>query len=130
MVKKAPDLEKRFCERKNIHRLYDDKNDIISDKNAILEEIYTYYKQLYSNSNHCPQTNLDLLFNNLDIPKLSTDSQACLEKPITKKELYRTLISMKRNKSPGIDGLPVEFYIVFWQDTSNLLMNSLNFSRD
>ena len=35
---------------------------------------------------------------------------------------------MKHNKSPGLDGLPVEFYVVFWKDISDLLLNSFNFS--
>ena len=33
---------------------------------------------------------------------------------------------MKINKSPGSDGLPVEFYITFWDDIKSILMNSLN----
>ena len=39
-----------------------------------------------------------------------------------------SLISMKKNKSPGYDGLPVEFYIVFWKDISDSLIDSYNFS--
>eukprot|EP00057_Strongylocentrotus_purpuratus_P026288 XP_011680762.1 PREDICTED: uncharacterized protein LOC583642 [Strongylocentrotus purpuratus] len=35
---------------------------------------------------------------------------------------------MKHNKSPGLDGLPVEFYIVFWKDISDMLIDSFNFS--
>ena len=32
------------------------------------------------------------------------------------------------NKTPGFDGIPVEFYIVFWPDIGDMLMNSFNFS--
>ena len=36
---------------------------------------------------------------------------------------------MSHNKSPGLDGLPAEFYIVFFHDIADLLIiASLNFS--
>ena len=33
---------------------------------------------------------------------------------------------MDNNKSPGLDGLPAEFYKVFWQDIHTYLINALN----
>ena len=32
------------------------------------------------------------------------------------------------NKTHGLDGLPVEFYITFWPDISDMLLDSLKFS--
>ena len=37
---------------------------------------------------------------------------------------------MKSDKSPGTDGLPSEFYKVFWNDLSEILINSLNYSYE
>ena len=31
-----------------------------------------------------------------------------------------------RNKSPGTDGLPAEFYKIFWDDVKPFLINALN----
>ena len=42
--------------------------------------------------------------------------------------MYNVIKSMNRNKTPGFDGIPVEFYMIFWPDISDLLMKSLNFS--
>ena len=33
---------------------------------------------------------------------------------------------MKRNKTPGMDGLPIEFYQVFWDEIGELLVNAFN----
>ena len=35
---------------------------------------------------------------------------------------------MEWNKTPGSDGLPVEFYKVFWNDISDLFLNSINYA--
>uniref|UniRef100_UPI00358EE8F5 receptor-type tyrosine-protein phosphatase gamma-like n=1 Tax=Myxine glutinosa TaxID=7769 RepID=UPI00358EE8F5 len=43
-------------------------------------------------------------------PKQRTD----LESPLTLEELYVALKSLDRGKSPGLDGLPVEFFEKFW----------------
>ena len=32
------------------------------------------------------------------------------------------------NKTPGSDGLPAEFYKVFWNDLADYLLNSLNYA--
>ena len=37
---------------------------------------------------------------------------------------------MESDKNPGTDGLPAEFYKVFWKDISTILINSLNFAYE
>ena len=37
---------------------------------------------------------------------------------------------MKKNKTPGYDGFPIEFYIVFWPDVSDMLVDSNNYSLE
>ena len=42
---------------------------------------------------------------------------------ITEKELYSTLKSFSKNKSPGLDGLSAEFYLKFWPKIKDKLMD-------
>ena len=124
-------LEKRTCERKNFSRLK--KNgDTISNQSDVMKEIRSFFHNLYSDhpQNDTNDSDIESFLKNLDIPKLSDDQKHILDQPITKNELYNTLISMNRNKTPGLDGLPTEFYIVFWPDICDLLINSYNFSMD
>ena len=37
---------------------------------------------------------------------------------------------MDSDKTPGMDGLPAEFYKVFWSDISSYLISSLNYGFD
>ena len=41
-------------------------------------------------------------------------------------EKITKLKTMKLNKSPGLDGLPIEFYITFWNEIGDLLFNMSN----
>ena len=40
----------------------------------------------------------------------------------------RPLKSMKPGKTPGSDGLPIEFYKVFWNGIWDCLLNAINFA--
>lgn len=119
-------LEKRSCERKKIYRLRQRSGALINNNDDIMKEIHSFYSQLYSE--HRTDVNFDTFLNDIEIPKLSDENKEILDQPITKNELYKTLVSMSKNKTPGFDGLPVEFYIVFWMDISDMLVDSYNFS--
>ena len=38
--------------------------------------------------------------------------------------------TMESEKTPGTDGLPAEFYKVFWRDISSILINALNYAYE
>ena len=55
------------------------------------------------------------------------DKEKC-EGLLTKEECLQALKDMSLNKTPGSDGLPVEFYKMFWCDISDHLLNALNYA--
>ena len=55
------------------------------------------------------------------------DKEKC-EDLLTKEECLQALKDMSLNKTPGSDGLPEEFYEVFWSDKSDHLLNALNYA--
>ena len=57
---------------------------------------------------------------------LSDKDQLICEGKVSTLECEQALKGMKNNKSPGYDGLTVEFYKTFWQDLSDLMINSFN----
>ena len=93
-----------------IRELYDKESKIISDKNEILKIIKAFYEKLYSEN----KRNVDdasSFFNN--IPRLSDESRELCEGKVTKDECYKILKEMKNNKSPGNDGLQLNFIAHF-----------------
>ena len=57
---------------------------------------------------------------------LNEQEQKQCEGFLTASECLESLKSMESNKSPGSDGLPAEFYKVFWNDINQHLLNALN----
>ena len=125
-------LENRSWQKKTISSLQDAEGNITSDPDKILKEIHSFYSKLYSNLDSVQDLANDdvnkALFDNIDIPKLNEDEQLFLENPLSKQEIFDVIKSMKINKTPGFDGLPIEFYVVLWPDICDMLMNSFNFS--
>ena len=123
-------LEDRSWQKKNIYSIRDDEGNIILDQASILQNIHNLHSRLYSNRNSSQNEVLDneAFLNLIDTPKLSDDENDILEQPLSKQELLDVIKTMKTNKTPGYDGLPIEFYIVFLLDISDLLIDAYNFS--
>ena len=68
----------------------------------------------------------------LTIPKLNDDMRKICEcdGQLTYSECFKVLSSFENNKSPGNDGLSKEFYLFFWPEIGNLMVDSLNYSYD
>ena len=122
-------LEKRVGEKKVIRQLRLQNNKIIGQKDEILSELHNFYSLLYTSEND--QNSLEKMsefFNNMDIPQIAETDKIKLNAPVIKSEILATLKAMSSNKTPGLDGLPVEFYIVFFNDIIDLLLDMYNFS--
>ena len=111
---------------KSLIRSLEINNEIESKPEKIIEEIKIYYEKLYTSGNtEDPSRWLADLEQTNSIPKIRDEDKELLSKPITKEELLKSLKTFPKNKSPGNDGLPVEFYMVFWNRISDLYLESL-----
>ena len=113
-------LEKSNFTRKHIRKLRLENNDLITESNEILSEASKFYEQLYKTSN--VEEDNDGIFLNDNIPKLTQENMISCEKEITENECYKALQTFTNNKSPGNDGLSKEFYLKFWRELSQPLM--------
>ena len=96
----------------------------ITDENEILQEIHKYFKNIFTAQNL--NTNLqDELLSKID-RKLPANMKSKMDSKITKKELTFAKDQFHNNKSPGIDGLPIEFYVTFWHLLSDVFFRLAN----
>lgn len=103
-------LEKKRSETKLISQL-NKKDKIITDQKEILKETENFYRNLYAKRN--TQNSIYNFFDE-NITKLNeTETNQC-EGLLSEEECSKALKEMKNQKSPGSDGLTVEFYKIFW----------------
>ena len=95
----------------------------------ILQEAKSFYQNLYSTLSD--QANLsyeDIFFPQNFTEGHNEQSKNECEGLLTDVECLESLKTMASNKSPGTDGLPAEFYKVFWDYVKPFLLNALNCS--
>ena len=61
----------------------------------------------------------------MTLPLVTEQQNEILKKPLSIDELENSIKNSDNGKSPGNDGLPREFYIVFWPNVSQCLFESL-----
>ena len=71
-----------------------------------------YYFRLFS-STPLKEEEQEVFLSSLERKLSEAESELC-EGDLTEGECERALHKMPSNKSPGVDGLPVEFYVRFW----------------
>ena len=122
-------LEKRHYKQGAISQLkLDDENFATTDK-EILQECETFYKHLYSSKIDSQNEEYNNIF--FETPtekKLNETEQESCEGLLTKAECLKALKDMECNKTPGSDGLPADFYKVFWNDITDYFLKSINYA--
>ena len=92
----------------------------------ILEEQYDYYQKLYASDSIAEDHIKTYLRDTDNLNILNEQESKQLEGEITEYECKLTIEKMKLNKSPGSDGIPVEFYQTFWDNIRTIFTDSMN----
>jgi exonuclease III len=113
-------LERRKQNSNCIRELVTDTGVTVTDTCSILQEEYRFYSELYS----CVETNdgsMHELLNFVDKRVDSDDIVSC-DADINLDEVRSALGGMSKGKSPGPDGLTVEFYLQFYDVLQSVLL--------
>ena len=102
-------LENRHFVSKHMASLYTNTGNLIFDQNSILNETKNHYKNLYSYK-ETKSIDLNNIFENIDVKKLSDSEKIKLEGPISKEEALFSLKRMSNDTSPGINGFTAAFF--------------------
>ena len=123
-------LETRNKKKSCIRKLVRDNNEETTDSKTIMNEICNFYLDLYDEKPgiRTDYTNCPFLQNSSSIPKLSDSMCDLCEGQLTYSECFKVLSTLSNNKTPGNDGLTIEFYNFFWPELGTLLVDSLNYA--
>ena len=85
-----------------------------------------FYKTLYKSKN-IEDENIETYLDSVQLDNILTNEQReILEKEPTMEEIRRAIKQIKENKSPGIDGIPIELYKQFWHLLENPYFSMIN----
>ena len=126
-------LEEKNYVSKLITKLNMGGKDIIDQK-----EILKTQKELYESLYKTKRNNMNKINNHLVNTFLNAENIKCLsqqekdlcEGNISEIEVKEVIKNMKNNRTPGNDGIPVEFYKIFWKEIGPFLLRSLNEAFD
>ena len=97
----------------------------------ILTECASFYENLYESKSMAGHLlDKSVFFDSENDTVLQDYEQNACEGSLTEKECLKALKSMDSEKTPGTDGLPAEFYKIFWNDIASTLINALNFAYE
>ena len=125
-------LEKRNHNNKTLNQLETESGIILSDPEEILNQQKLFYNKLYKSTLTEEEIleELEMFVENLDIPKIPIEEHERQKLAVNDNELLIALKSLQNGKSPGIDGIPNEFYKVFWNDIKNYLIEAYRLSKE
>ena len=105
-------MEKVKAEGNLIFSLYDSSNVLQYDTESLLKIVKDYYSDLFRSEEINDQQKLELL-KNTNV-SLTEEQQRQCDKILNIVEIEQSLNALPKDKSPGSDGLPTEFYVKMW----------------
>ena len=120
----------RLCSRNKvkstINKLLRDDNSETSTHKEILELTKNYYTSLYTKQTNKSNIQKAEYLEKIIMPKLSDKDKQTCEGEITVEELSKALKTFQKNKTPGNDGITIEFYQKFWPFLQTPLTKCIN----
>ena len=102
-------LEKRNARNKTIQSTYTEEGRLTIDSIEVLKQQASFFHKLYTrNENVCFDKTIDPKH------KVSEVDKKEMDKEITIEEVRLAISQMKKGKAPGIDGIPADFYKMFY----------------
>ena len=118
-------LEKKQQSSNTITKLKDDHGIEYINTTGILDCLIKFYETLYSSDRKDNHVNIQEYLESIDCKQITKSEQKMCDDIPTLQECKMAVDNMKNNKSPGQDGIPVEFYKVFWNDIKDIYYKSL-----
>ena len=94
----------------------------------ILKGQECFNNKLYKSNSYGPDTawQTSSFLNSLNIPKVSEEQKTLCEGKISSEECLRILENFQNSKTPGNDGIPIEFYRKLWSLISETYVRCAN----
>ena len=113
-------LIKKKREKTQINRIRN-KKEVTTDTAEIQRIMRGYYKQLYANKMDNLEE-MDTFLEKHNLPRLNQEEIENINRPITSTGIETVIKNLPTNKSPGPDGFTGEFYQIFREELTPILL--------
>lgn len=93
--------------------LHGDDGILLTDPPEVTAKFRDFFAELYTSRTPNERDSMNHFLENIPFPRLTEDQISMLDAPLTTDEIAEALAGFTRSKSPGSDGLPVEFYLQY-----------------
>lgn len=126
-------LEKRKSKGKTISSLKDNQGQLLTNSKDILNHGKEFFTKIYAEDpaslTALQENTMDIEEEN-DVPHISELSKVLVNRPFSQQEFAAALKDLNSNRTPGSDGLTVEFYQKFWPQLQTHFYSSIMHSLD
>ena len=116
-------LEKLQGERNTIYSLKNENGELKANRENLLEIVNLFYKKLYTKEDECEQEQNNFL--RRVQTQISDTDKTEVDRVLEEAELFESLKGLQKNKSPGCDGLTVEFMLHYWGELKEHYMDAI-----
>ena len=118
-------IEKSTQTKNTICELKDDNGNEIQDQGEMLKHMCKFFNGLYKARN-VSNDKINKALNSVNVKdKLTMQEKETLERQPELTEIENAMNRIKENKSPGLDGIPIELYRTFWHILKIPYMNMI-----
>ena len=119
--KRLDRLIKKKRTKNQINKISNEKGEVTTDNVEIQRIIRDYYEQLYDNKMDNLEE-MDRVLGMFNLPSLNKEEIKIMNNSISSTEIEVLIKYLPKNKSPGPDGFPGEFYQIFGEDLMPILL--------
>ena len=114
-------LIKKKRERTQINKIRNEKGEVTTDTAEIKSILRDYHKQLYANKmNNLKE--MDKFLEKYNLPRLNQEELENMNRTITGNAIETVIKNLPTNKSPGADGFTGEYYQMFREELTSILL--------
>ena len=111
------------------HKLYNKNGELCTTDKDILQICHEFYSSLYNKEERRGDSPYAFLPGREENPLIPPAKVGPLQAEITLEELFQALKGMRKGKAPGLDGITVDFYKVFWEEVGPLVFASIKHAQ-
>ena len=120
-------LEKSNKNKSCLRKILKSDGTIAVVPKTIMSELEFFYSNLYKENNSHSSSFLEDL---KEVPILTEELRMVCEGRIEYNECFNVLQSFPKNKTPGNDGLTIQFCVAFWSLIGKPIVDCINYSYE